>query len=72
MDGNIHHDMNRLMHVDNRSLVEECLKGDREALSLFYTRFAPKMLALIRRYVSDPMDAGWGFCVWERKFSCPH
>ena len=49
--------MNRDLHIDNRSLVEECLKGDREALSLFYTRFAPKMLALIRRYVSDPMDA---------------
>lgn len=57
MKRNIREDMNRDLHIDNRSLVEECLKGDREALSLFYTRFAPKMLALIRRYVSDPMDA---------------
>lgn len=57
MSRNIHDETNRYLHIDNRSLVEECLKGDKDALSLFYTRFAPKMLALIRRYVGDPMDA---------------
>ena len=57
MSRNIRDEINRDLQIDNRSLVEECLKGDREALSLFYTRFAPKMLSLIHRYVSDPMDA---------------
>lgn len=45
------------MDIDNRSLVEECMKGDREALNLFYTRFAPRMLRLIHRYVTDEKDA---------------
>ena len=33
------------------------MKGDREALNLFYIRFAPLMLSVIRRYVPDPEDA---------------
>lgn len=45
------------MDIDNRSLVEECMKGDKEALNLFYTRFAPRMLRLIHRYVTDEKDA---------------
>lgn len=57
MSRNSHDETNRYLHIDNRSLVEECLKGDKDALSIFYTRFAPKMLALIRRYVGDSMDA---------------
>lgn len=57
MSRNFHDETNRYLHIDNRSLVEECLKGDKDALSFFYTRFAPKMLALIRRYVGDSMDA---------------
>lgn len=54
---NSHDETNRSLHIDNRSLVEECLKGDKDALSIFYTRFAPKMLALICRYVGDSADA---------------
>lgn len=49
--------MNPNLKIDNRSLVEECQKGDKEALNLFYTRFAPKMFGVIRRYVSNPKDA---------------
>lgn len=49
--------MNPDLKIDNRSLVEECQKGDKEALNLFYTRFAPKMFGVIRRYVSNPKDA---------------
>lgn len=37
--------------------MEECVKGNKEALSLFYTRFAPRMLSLVRRFVSNPSDA---------------
>lgn len=57
MSRNSHDETNRSLHIDNRSLVEECLKGDKDALSIFYTRFAPKMLALICRYVGDSADA---------------
>ncbi len=45
------------LEIDNRSLVEECLKGDKEALNLFYLRFAPRMQGVIRRYVHDSKDA---------------
>lgn len=46
-----------LLEIDNDSLIEECLKGDKEALNLLYVRFAPRMLSIIRRYVSNPKDA---------------
>ncbi len=45
------------LDIDNRELVEECKAGSKEALNLFYTRFAPRMLSVIRRYVADPQDA---------------
>ena len=45
------------LQIDNRCLVEECINGDKEALNLFYTRFAPMMLGVIRRYVPDTEDA---------------
>ena len=47
----------RNLQIDNRTLVEECIRGDREAMSLFYTRFAPRMLGVIRRYVPERGDA---------------
>lgn len=37
--------------------MEECRKGDRVALNLFYTRFAPRMLRLIHRYVEEERNA---------------
>lgn len=37
--------------------MEECRAGDRVALSLFYTRFAPRMLHVISRYVNNMEDA---------------
>ena len=43
--------------IDNKSLIEECRNGNKEALSLFYTRFAPKMSGVINRYVKDKKDA---------------
>ncbi|MDE6335578.1 MAG: sigma-70 family RNA polymerase sigma factor, partial [Muribaculaceae bacterium] len=49
--------MERHLHIDNHTLVEECRNGDKEALNLFYLRFAPRMLSVIRRYVSDVKDA---------------
>ena len=45
------------LDIDNRKLVEECKAGSKEALNLFYTRFAPRMLSVIHRYVADPQDA---------------
>ncbi len=48
--------MERKLEIDNQSLVEECLKGDKEALNLFYLRFAPRMLHVIRRYIRDEKD----------------
>ena len=45
------------IHIDNHCLIEGCKQGDKEAMSLFYTRFAPRMLGVIKRYVADPKDA---------------
>ncbi|MDE5791044.1 MAG: sigma-70 family RNA polymerase sigma factor [Muribaculaceae bacterium] len=44
-------------HIDNTRLVELCKKGDKEAMNLLYTRFAPRMLSLIQRYIDDINDA---------------
>ncbi|MDE6290789.1 MAG: sigma-70 family RNA polymerase sigma factor [Muribaculaceae bacterium] len=41
------------LDIDNQTLVEECRSGDRDAMSILYTRFAPRMLHVITRYVSD-------------------
>ena len=49
--------MNYDLHIDNESLVAECRAGNKEALNLFYVRFAPRMLSVIRRYVADNNDA---------------
>lgn len=49
----VSHDIN----IDNSTLVKGCLKGDKEALSLFYIRFAPKMMKVVQRYVTDMKDA---------------
>ena len=45
------------LQISNRSLVEECRKGDKEVLNLFYLRFAPRMLSVIHRYIRDEKDA---------------
>ena len=47
----------RDININNRSLWEECKRGDKEALNLFYTRFAPRMLAVIHRYVGTAREA---------------
>lgn len=52
-----HNIVNHQLHIDNHTLVEECKKGDKEALNLFYLRYAPRMLSVIRRYVNDGKDA---------------
>lgn len=41
------------LDIDNQTLLEECKRGDRDAMSIFYTRFAPRMLHVISRYVND-------------------
>ncbi len=41
------------LNIDNQTLLEECKRGDRDAMSILYTRFAPRMLHVISRYVSD-------------------
>lgn len=41
------------LDIDNQTLLEECRRGDRDAMSIFYTRFAPRMLHVISRYVND-------------------
>lgn len=45
------------LQISNRTLVEECRKGDKEALNLFYLRFAPRMLCVIHRYIREEKDA---------------
>lgn len=45
------------LHIDNTTLIRECRNGDKEALNLFYLRFAPRMLGLIRHYISNYRDA---------------
>lgn len=42
-----------MTHIDNETLVAECGAGNREAMDIFYKRFAPRMLRLIGRYVSE-------------------
>lgn len=49
--------MNAYLQIDNDSLVEECIKGNPDALNLFYTRFAPKMYSVVMRYVPNHSDA---------------
>ncbi len=49
--------MNPYLEIDNDILVRECLNGNQDALGLFYTRFAPRMHSVIKRYVADPNDA---------------
>ena len=41
------------LDIDNQTLLEECKRGDRDAMSILYTRFAPRMLHVISRYVTD-------------------
>lgn len=45
------------LSIDNISLVEECKGGNKDALNLFYTRFAPRMLRVASRYVHEQKDA---------------
>lgn len=49
--------MMRNLQISNQTLVEECRNGDKEALNLFYLRFAPRMLSVIHRYIRDQKDA---------------
>lgn len=49
--------MKDFLQIDNSHLVEECIMGNPEALDHFYTRFAPKMLSVIMRYVPNLPDA---------------
>lgn len=49
--------VNAYLEIDNDSLVKECINGNPDALSLFYTRFAPKMYSVVMRYVTNPNDA---------------
>lgn len=42
--------------IGNEELISQCLDGDKEALSMFYMRFAPKMAGVIRRYVDKAED----------------
>ncbi len=49
--------MKYIVDIDNATLVEECKAGDREAMSILYTRFAPRMLHVISRYVRNEEDA---------------
>lgn len=66
--------VNHDLQIDNDVLVEECLKGDKDALNLFYVRFAPRMLGVIRRYVPGARmprifcttGSSWPSRVWGR------
>ncbi|MDE6697067.1 MAG: sigma-70 family RNA polymerase sigma factor [Muribaculaceae bacterium] len=41
------------LDIDNQTLLDECKRGDRDAMSILYTRFAPRMLHVISRYVTE-------------------
>ncbi|MDE7345895.1 MAG: sigma-70 family RNA polymerase sigma factor [Muribaculaceae bacterium] len=41
------------LDIDNKTLVEECRSGDKDAMSILYTRYATRMLHVITRYVND-------------------
>lgn len=49
--------MNPFLEIDNDVLVKECIQGNQEALALFYSRYAPKMHSVVKRYVADTNDA---------------
>ncbi|MCL6523030.1 MAG: sigma-70 family RNA polymerase sigma factor [Thermoflavifilum sp.] len=43
--------------MDDRALVEACLKGRREAQLALYDRFAPRMMGICLRYTGNQADA---------------
>lgn len=45
------------LNIDDSTIVKECKHGNREAMSLLYTRYAPRMLRLISFYVKNSDDA---------------
>lgn len=42
--------------TDDQMLVQQILGRDRRALALFYRRYAPKLITLIRHKVNNPAD----------------
>lgn len=45
------------LDIQNKELIDECVKGNQNALGLFYSRFAPRMMSVILRYVDVQKDA---------------
>lgn len=45
------------LYIDDSAIVKGCKHGNREAMSLLYTRYAPRMLRLISFYVKNSDDA---------------
>lgn len=43
-------------HIDYAFLVKETKKGNRDAMGLIYTHFAPRMVTVIRRYIANSDD----------------
>ena len=43
--------------VDGIQLIDLCIKEDKRAQRLFYERYAPDLLGICRRYLSDPSQA---------------
>lgn len=45
------------LDIDNATLVLECRSGDSDAMSILYSRYAPRMLRVISRYVPERESA---------------
>ena len=43
--------------MEEKELIQRCLKKDRKSQKLIYERYAPTMLGVCRRYVKDEMTA---------------
>lgn len=43
--------------MDNATLIEHCMRGDKTAMESLYCRFSMRMMRVIRRYVGDAKSA---------------
>ena len=47
----------KYLSVETSLLIEGCLKGERRSQRLLYEKYAPLMLGLCRRYLTNPQEA---------------
>ena len=51
--GNYYLFCNKIYRMDNTALIQQCAQGNRDAMELLYDRFGPRLMRVIRRYITD-------------------